>query len=259
MKLLATTLLSIVILAPIASVGQSDDSSLPVTDSESSEVTALVALEKLLAENRKLRAEMDEAKKLAANATAEAEIFKRQVQELALRMEALGTSTADPSKLEQRLLQAVHDLQISDRTRKLLGTQLLRMSELAQAFLDRPDAEARLVFETELKNTEELLVKAAVGNLGALVNKAAEPPADLQNGKVSAVKPELGCVVINLGSKHGVKVGMPFQVRRGTRLVAKIRVVDTRQAFAGTVIQNLVSDKDPIQLGDTVRVDAQLN
>ena len=259
MKSTTAILFVITFLALGAGVGQADDSSLPTTDSESSEVTALVALEKLLAENRKLRAEMDDARKLAAASTAEAEIFKRQVQELALRMEALGTSTADPSKLEQRLLQAVHDLQLSERSRKALSTQLVRIAELAHAFIEKPDAESKLVFETELKKLEEVLVKAAVNDFGALEQKAAEPMPDLFNGKVSAVKPELGCVVINLGAKHGVKTGMPFQVRRGNKLIATIRVVDARQTFAGTVIQNLVSDKDPIKLGDTVRVNSQLN
>ena len=219
----------------------------------------MAAFGKLLAENRKLRAEVEEVRRLAATTTAESEIFKRQVQEMALRMEALGSSTTDPSKLEQRLLQAVHDLQLSDRSRKNLSAALMRMVQLAQAFVEKTDAESKMVLQTELKNAEETLVKAAVGDFGALEQKAAEPPADLQNGKVSAVKPELGCVVINLGTKQGVKVGMPFQVRRGTKLVATIRVVDARQGFAGTVIQNLVSDKDPIKLGDTVRVDAQLN
>ncbi len=219
----------------------------------------MAAFGKLLAENRKLRAEVEEARKLAAATTAESEIFKRQVQEMALRMEALGSSTTDPSKLEQRLLQAVHDLQLSDRSRKNLSAELMRMVQLAQAFVEKTDAEAKMVLQTELKKAEEALVKAAVGDFAALEQKAAEPPADLQNGKVSAVKPELGCVVINLGTKQGVKVGMPFQVRRGTKLVATIRVVDARQGFAGTVIQNLVSDKDPIKLGDTVKVDAQLN
>ena len=109
MKSIATILLVFNFLALCASVGQADDSSLPTTDSESSEVTALVALEKLLAENRRLRAEVEDARKVAAASTAEGEIFKRQVQELVLRIEALGGSTADPSKLEQRLLQAVHD------------------------------------------------------------------------------------------------------------------------------------------------------
>lgn len=219
----------------------------------------MAAFGKLLAENRKLRAEVEEARKLAATTTAESEIFKRQVQEMALRMEALGSSTTDPSKLEQRLLHAVHDLQLSERSRKNLSAELMRMVQLAQAFVEKTDAETKMVLQTELKKAEETLVKAAVGDFAALEQKAAEPPADLQNGKVSAVKPELGCVVINLGTKQGVKVGMPFQVRRGTKLVATIRVVDARQGFAGTVIQNLVSDKDPIRLGDTVKVEAQLN
>jgi hypothetical protein len=52
---------------------------------------------------------------------------------------------------------------------------------------------------------------------------------------------------------------MPFQVRRGTKLIATLRVVDARHGFAGAVIQNLVSDKDPIKLGDTVKANAQLN
>ena len=259
MKSLATALLSLVLLAPCASVGQTDVSSLPVTDSESSGVSALVALEKLVAENRKLRGEMDEAKKMAAAATAEAEIFKRQVQELVSRMEALGASTTDPSKLEQRLLQAVHDLQLSDKSRKAVTAELLRIAELAHAFLAKQDAETRLVLQAELKKVEEVLVHAAVADFATLEKKGAEPMPDLLNGKVSAVKPELGCVVINLGTRNGVKVGMPFQVRRGTRTIATLRVVDARQTFAGTVIQKLVSDKDPIQLGDTVKVDAQLN
>jgi hypothetical protein len=259
MKLLATALLFIVILAPVASVGQSDDSSLQTIDSESSEVSALVALEKLLAENRKLRGEAEEAGKLAANATAEAEIFKRQVQELALRMEALGTSTADPSKLEQRLLQAVHDLQLSEKNRRAVSAELLRIAELAHAYLAKPDAESKLVLETELRKADETLVQAAVGDFAAMEKGAVEPAADLLNGRVSAVKPELGCVVINLGVKHGVKAGMPFQIRRGSKVIATVRAVDARQTFSGTVIQNLVSEKEPIRLGDSVRVDAQLN
>jgi len=259
MKSFTAILLVITFLAPGAGVGQSDDSSLPNTDSESSEATVLVALEKLLAENRKLKGEADEARRLAAAATAEAEVFKRQIVEINLRMEALGTSTTDPSKLEQRLLQAVHDLQISERGRKALSAELVRIADLAHIFVDKPDAETKLVLEAELKKAEEIMVKAAVNDFGALEQKAAEPAADLFNGKVSAVKPELGCVVINLGAKQGVKPGMPFQVRRGQRVIATIRVVDARQTFAGTVIQNLVSDKDPIKLGDTVRVNSQLN
>ena len=259
MKSITAILLVQIILALGAGAGSADDSSLPNIDSESPEAAAMVTFGKILAENRRLRTEVDEARKLAATSTAESEIFKRQVQEMALRMEALGSSTTGPSKLEQRLLQAVHDLQLSERTRKSLSVELMRMVQLTQAFVEKPDAESKLVLMTELKTAEEVLVKAAVGNFAALEQKATDAQANLQNGKVSAVKPELGCVVINLGASHGVKLGMPFQVRRGTKLIATLRVVDARHGFAGAVIQNLVSDKDPIKLGDTVKANAQLN
>ena len=255
----AITISIAIALALNASAGQPGDSSLPITDSENSEATAIVALEKLFAENRKLKIEVEEARKSAAATTSEAEIFKRQVKELTDRMEALGASTTNPSKLEQRLLQAVHDLQLSDKARKELSAELIRLAKIASEFLKKQDAETKLVVEAELKKVDDVLNKAVLGDMIEEVAKANAPMTDLLNGKVSAMKPELGCVVINLGSKSGVKVGMPFQVLRGSKLIATVRVVDTRQAFAGTVIQNLVTDKDPIQLGDTVKVDAQLN
>lgn len=259
MKSLATAFLQIFILAQRASVGFADESSLQFTDSESSEVTALVALEKLLADNRKLRLELDEARKTAAANTAEAEIFKRQFQELSLRMEALGASIADPSKLEQRLLQAVHDFQVSEKVQKALASEALRVAELAHAHLEKPGAESKLVLETELKKLDEVLVQAAVGNLNAFGHNSHETAHDLLNGRVSALEMNLNCVVINIGARQGVKVGMPLKVRRGTKAIATLRVVDVRQSFAGAVIQNLVSDKEPLKLGDSVRVDAQVN
>ena len=259
MKSLASVVLMLVILAQVASVGQSGESSFPTTDSEASGESVFAALEKLLSENRKLRAEAEDNRKLAANATIEAEVFKRQVQELMLRMEALGGSTADPSRLEQRLLQAVHDLQISERSRKTLAAEFVRIAEVAHAYLEKPDAETRLVFESELKRAEEVLVKSAVGDFDSQEASPQQPSPDLLNGKVSAVKLELGCVVINVGTNHGVKAGMPFQVRRGDKVVASLRVVDARQGFSVAVIQNLVSDRDPIKLGDPVKVDTQLN
>ena len=253
---------AVTILAPVASVGQSDERSLPITDSEfeaSAESSAVVALEKLVTENRRLRAEVEELRKSSAASAAEAEIFKRQVKELTLRMEALGASTANPSALEQRVLQAANTLRFSEASRQELNKALVRLAQVASEFAKKPDPEAKLVLETELKRVDEVLAKAVAGNLLDEAGKATESGTDLVNGKVSAVKPEIGCVVINLGSKQGVKVGMPFQVRRGGKIIGTIRVVDARQGFSGSVIQNLVSEKDPIRLGDTVKVEAQLN
>lgn len=245
-------------LAPDASVGQADESSLPTIDSESvdsAEGSAVMALEKLVTENRRLRAELDEAKNSSAASRAEAEVFQRQVRELTLRMEALGASTANPSTLEQRLLQAANTLRFSEASRQELNKTLARLATVVSEFKKKPDPEAQLVLDAELKRVDEVLAKAVAGELLDQKTSPVDSGTDLMSGKVSAVKPEIGCIVINLGVKQGVKVGMPFKVSRGDQLIGSIRVVDARQGFAGAVIQNLSSDKEPIRLGDTVKVD----
>lgn len=243
-------------------VAQGNARSLPTTDSESgdsAEFSAVAAIEKLVVENRRLKAEIDDSRKTIAAAMAEGEVFKRQVKELTDRMEALGASTANPTALEQRLLQAVNALRQSENARDNLSKALVRMVQVTTEFAKQPDAEAKLVLTAELKNADEALTRAVVGDMLDKAAAASGPAPDLMNGKVSAVKPELGCVVVNLGSRHGVKVGMPFEVRRGKKVIALVRVVDVRQTFSGTVIQNLLSEKDPVKLGDTLKVEAQLN
>jgi hypothetical protein len=175
---------------------------------------------------------------------------------MTLRMEALGASTANPSLLEQRVLQAANTLRFSEASRQELNKALVRLASVASEFAKKPDAEAKLVLDTELKRVDEVLAKAVGGELLDTTAKAGESGTDLMNGKVSAVEPKIGCIVINLGAKQGVKVGMPFKVTRGDKLIGTVRVVDARQGFAGTVVQNLASEKDPIRLGDTVRVEA---
>ena len=91
---IVSVILGLAISGPVA---LSDDSSLNDSKIESPEGEAILAIEKLVSENRKLREEVDEQKKVAANATSEAEVFKRQVTDLSHRMEALGASTATPT------------------------------------------------------------------------------------------------------------------------------------------------------------------
>jgi hypothetical protein len=70
-------------------------------------------------------------------------------------------------------------------------------------------------------------------------------------------KEDLSLVVANIGAKHGVKVGMPFQVWRDNRRIGNVRVVDVRDRISGAVIQNLESEKETVKTGDRLRVDAK--
>lgn len=248
-------------LAPSEAVAQGDDRSLPATNSESRRGTdpSVAALaERLAVENGRLRMELEEARKTVAITSAEAEVIKRQIKDLTDRMEALGASTASPTALEQRLLQAVSALRASDQARDTLSQALVKLVQIATEYSKKPDAEAKLVLDAALRQADEALTRAVVGDLLDRALKPPEPAPDLMNGRVSAVEPRLGCVVVNLGRQHGVKEGMPFEVRRGGKVIGVVRVVDARQNFCGTVVQNLVSDKDPIKLGDLVKANAQL-
>lgn len=248
-------------LATCGPVAKSDDSSLNDSNTETgnSEESALLAIEKLVVENRRLKAEVAALSKAAANSSAESEVVKRQVTDLSQRMEALGASTATPSSLEQRVLQAANAMRLSEASKTQLTAALARLVKVTSEASKGAEPELKLVIESELKNADKVLTTAIGGAALDEASKTDSVPASVSlGGLVSSVKPELGCVVINIGTAQGVKVGMPFRVRRNAKELAIVRVVDARRSFSGAVVQKQFSDSDAVKLGDTVSIDTQL-
>ena len=219
--------------------------------------------ETLLAQTKDLRKqlsiEQESVKALTsslAESNAEAELFRRKYSELELRMEALGLASAnkDRAKLEQRLLAAVSDLQLAQKERDEYRDQMLRLNEAMLRYLKTSqgdDARARMDVETQLRSTNQLVTRSA--------NAPDLPQPSLMDGSVISVKDEWSFVVINLGEKQGVKIGMPMRVMRNDRKIATLRVVDVRQKICGAVIQEMNSEKEKIRVGDRLQVDAQSN
>lgn len=191
-----------------------------------------------------------------ANANAEAETYKRQAADLSLRLQALGIPTMEGSDgaLEQKLLAAVRSLRLTKKENEDLKAALIRLSEAVMALLRTAEAipaEARLALETEMRGSSELLGAPQ----GAVEAEAVEPT--LQDAMVVDVREDLSTVAVNVGEKHGVKIGMPFQVYRGNESIGTVRVVIVRDRVCGAVVQSLKSDKNPVKAGDRLRVDAQ--
>lgn len=190
-----------------------------------------------------------------ALANSEAEIFKRQAADLQLKLDAYGLAGIDqqPEKIEQRLLSAVRDLRLVKKQNEDAINQLVRLTEAIQVLMkttENVDPQVRASVESELRKTREIL-----GNPVAQETTSVE--ATLEDGMVVDVKDELSLVVGNIGARQGVKIGMPFQVWRDNRRIGLVRVVDVRDRITGAVIQNLVSEKETIQVGDRLRVDAR--
>jgi hypothetical protein len=132
---------------------------------------------------------------------------------------------------------------------------LIQLSETILTFKKSSvtnDPEALEAMEVAMRNTAQ-----ALGVTLHDAKEAAPVAATLQDGMVLSMQEELALVVANLGSRQGVKVGMPFQVLRDGNVIGTVRVVDVRESIAGAVIQDLSSEKEKIKQGDRLKVDAR--
>ena len=190
-----------------------------------------------------------------AIANAESELFRRQYGEQKLKMEALGLESVGDNKeaLEQRLLKAVRDLGLVREEKDKLAEKLVALTEAVFVYLKAApvsNPQIRMDVEAQMRSANQLLDdnKAAA---------SAVPMLDLNGGTVVSVKEEISLLVANIGSKNGVKIGMPFQVTRGNKVVAKARVIDVRDRISGAVIEDLASATSTVKIGDHLQVDAQ--
>jgi hypothetical protein len=183
-------------------------------------------------------------------------------------MEALGVEglSGDKSKLSERLLKAVRDLQLVQAEKDKQADELVGLSEAVLRYTKSAtsnDADARLALEARMKSVAETLgiPSAGDGNPGASGSQhpggADGGAADLTSGMVISIKEELSLVVCNVGSRQGAKVGMPFKVIRGDAEIGIVTAVDVREKISGAVIQSLDSEKNKIKVGDRLRVDAR--
>ena len=192
-----------------------------------------------------------------AVANAESEVFKRQYSELKLRMEALGLAAVGDNKeaLEQRLLKAVRDLDLTRQEKEKLSERLVALSEtvlLALKTATVTNPQIRLEVEEQLRAANESLDAANATDAPS----ASEQNVGLTNGHVISVKEEYGLLVLNLGAKQGAKIGMPFQIVRQDHAVGRARVVDVRERICGAVVEEFNSNVEKVKVGDQVRVDA---
>jgi hypothetical protein len=234
-----------------------------LSDSELEVAEAKLTLDQVLEQNQALRekltvAEAENAKLSESLVVAQSagELSRREAGDLQLRLEALGIQAADgkTSSLQERLVGVLNNLRLAETDRKNLTGALTGLTEAIMKYLktsSTQDAAARLSLEGELRHANQVLGAAQPGAV-----QASAVPATLTDGMVISVKEELSLAVANIGSRQGVRVGMPFQVLRDGHIVGSVRVIDAREKISGAVIQNLSSEKDKIKVGDILRVDA---
>jgi len=226
----------------------SPDQGYQLPDPETNDVASLK--EKLLV----ARSQNKNLSEGIAAANMESEIFKRQLSEAQLRLEAIGLSNMDndPSRLEARLLQAIRELRVLKEKNQAAIEQLVRLSEAITVLVKTSGTiktEARVAVEAELRETAKILGASGINSFDIETN--------LQDAQVVDFKEDLSLLVANVGTANGVKVGMPFKILRDGQLIGNAKVIDVRERISGAVIQNLSSENTRVEKGDALRVDAK--
>lgn len=232
------------------------------------EIEARATLNAMVKENEILEHKLtaaEEAKvglqKNLAIATAEAEVLKRQLMEMSLRLEAIGLQGQSGKEgLEERLLKAVAALRTAEQQKASLATAvitLLDSVEKSRESAPEKDGENKAMLDAAINQGRVALaeVDGTKAEAEAEIANAAGSQS-IHEGSVLATKEELALVVTSIGREAGAKVGMPFRVMRGEQEIGFVRVVSVRDHISGAVIQELASASNKINVGDKLKIGA---
>ena len=190
---------------------------------------------------------------------AQNEVFARQIEALRLRLEALGMggSGAGESLVEHRLVSAVNDLRHSEAQRKALRDSLQSLVDALAVYLpvlESSDAEAAVVVRTQLKSAHRSL------GVGSLPLEFAGSAGARSRGVVLSIEKGLGVIVASTGAENQVRVGTPFLIERGDKVIGRARAVDVRARVCALLLDNsgvAGLQGGSVTEGDSVRVDAR--
>ncbi len=183
---------------------------------------------------------------------SEVQMWKQAYEELRLKNEALGVDalTADEKRLQNRVVQAVKEVYQAEKARRD-GAGLLEKWVYTTQSLLKPaqglDPQQRSEYEAVLRSTREYLEGrgAARFSIGR----------DLKEGQILDLNKDLDSVIINLGQKQEVKIGMPFRVFRDNLLIGRLKVLQVREHVSVALIER-VEKGNELKIGDRVSVAA---
>jgi hypothetical protein len=206
------------------------------------------SLGQMRGENEALRRELEQktgaikalTENLAVSQT-ELELFRRKNEQLRVTLQNLGGQIrGEGGDLEKKFTEAVRALEMSEHEQARLRVQLSHFVNLVEALLPAPGQtpsvqELRERILADLAKAKRALQGGSNGN-GAPV----EPDGRLEAAKVVREDGALQLVVLNIGRANGVRVGMPFAIYEGDKVIARARVVDVRENICGAMVTEAV-------------------
>ncbi len=185
-----------------------------------------------------------QAKDLAEQIAAE----KRARESLTTEMSKIRKESADAAqRLEKERAALNEELAKAKQSYQTLSNELTTLRQAKEALEKR----VKEMLAVQANEAERIVVKPAPG---AAAPKLADlPSAKMLEGKVLVVNREFNFIVVNLGSKDGVKSGTQFNVLRANKSIGKAQVERLYDNMAAATL--LVEEqKGQIKEGDLVRL-----
>jgi hypothetical protein len=210
-----------------------------------------IVLDKVRAENAELKSQLELREVVIRNlqetlavARTESEMFQRKWTEAQSRAQTLGANPGDNEAVaaQRQLVEAVRQLAQAEAERQRLTAQLQRLLAAVRSNANvktETDATAALLAELKPAATTNAAMPMVSGRIEA--------------AKILDVNPKLRAVALDVGAEQGVRVGMPFLVLRGDRVIGGLRVVEVRPRVSGALIET-VEKGYALQAGDGARV-----
>lgn len=180
-------------------------------------------------------------------ARSDADAARKQLQEVSLRLEALGGSALGGT--EERLIETASQLEAARAELEAVRQSSMRLSAAAAAYMRNAMAEdevARQTLETAMQDMDVAL--------GLRQKVQTELDGTVDEAKVLSIDSESGLIVINAGRSAGVEVGMPMEISRGDQALALTVVTDVRKSVSGLLVQKRLNQSLSISVGDRVSV-----
>lgn len=189
----------------------------------------------------------------AAAANQEAADVKERHDRLRGLLEGLGIAALENSQdqTQERLLTALSDLRVSETSRRELAAALMELAEVSIEVA----RQAKEPADASSTRLSDALAKAEKALVAASATPVPTDPANLGDARVVSLKSELGIAVLSVGHKDGVRPGMPFEIFREDKPIAKILVTEVRNSVCGAIVQELANKADPVKVGDRGKVD----
>ena len=198
-------------------------------------------------------AEAESQRKAAVEGLAEAvrvsEEQMLEAQETKLKLQAFGVDlfTQEENSIEQRLLKAVRDLDISQQESERSEQALHELSEAFLKYLhatgDAPEAE---------REAAQKAINQASAAMATPVERVAS--GDISDSKVVSFDSGIGLVVFDAGRQEGIRVGTPIVVLRDEKPIYSAMIVDVRDSISGALLQEKVADITDVAVGDGIRL-----